>query len=680
MALKHLDGDRPGGGATACEVRLLPDQIDAPMASRLISATMRLDDSVTQDVLRSTRELRPIQTGVFEDLADFLRECSVKAEDFSNYGRIILPPRTGKTVIAGYLIARTGLTTTFITNTLTLVEQACRSLREQLPQVLVGRFTGEYEEVVPFGVNVTTYEMMNRRHRAGCVPPAIAGSGLVIADEAHHAMTQFRLDYLKCAFDPMAVRLALTATPNYDACRALARFFPALVHELSLQEAIGMELLAPLRVWVAEVDADGSVIQIEKGDYQEETLGRLMSGAPFFKAVEDFRYNEENRRTPALITCASRQQAYDLVKYLQTHRPRIAPAPALILGETPGRERLLECFEKDVIDTLVSVNVLVEGWDSPHCKLLIDLAPSVSMVKSTQKFCRVLTRDGDSEARIFMIVPRDLVKPPIMPMELLAPDLEEYEAGDLLGAKPTSHGHYEVHKLERHPRAHPVKEVELKSRILLVHRVEKPLLDRKDDAQARTVLMSHPEYDPRQPLSFNRFRNLLFRHELFTGRADHLMRHLGYRPVSAMYLKMLSRLFPEGAANLLLADRCCHDDCEHDRLAVREATASGPPSNENECERFREMWFALGERPDGEDGLEEVVDLVRQIRRVREILAQEQDEDLELWIVRLRYGFEEGEEHSCQNIADNILMTSPHRVQTLHNQGLEMIRRDLLDY
>jgi hypothetical protein len=153
-----------------------------------------------------------------------------------------------------------------------------------------------------------------------------------------------------------------------------------------------------------------SRVRFVAGDYETEGLGRLMSTAPFFRAVELFRYDPDNARRPCLIACGSRQQAYDLCRYLRRHRPAGTRAPALVLGDTPRavRERCLAHFESGVIDTLIQVGVLIEGWSSPRCKLLLDLAPSTSRVRATQKYFRVMTRDGDTQARIVVLLPTNL--------------------------------------------------------------------------------------------------------------------------------------------------------------------------------------------------------------------------------------------------------------------------------
>jgi len=316
----------------------------------------------------------------------------------------------------------------FIVPTRALVEQTVRELRTQLPGVSVGVLYADEKRLVDHGVNVTTYASLHLAVARQAVPDPIRRSALAFVDEAHHAMTPRRVEALDDALDPSAVRVALTATPDYDSDRRLCRFFPDLIHEVELAEALRLGLLAPVRVWVAEVDADGSRVRLMAGDYEREALGCLMASAPFFRAVELLRYRESHAPLPCLIACSSRQQAHDLWRYLQRHRPEDSPAPGLVLGETPGqrRKRLLADFERGRLDTLIQVGVLIEGWSSPRCKLLIDLAPSMSRVRATQKYFRVMTRHGDQEARICVVpgsqVPVETEPAAVGPLEDVRPE------------------------------------------------------------------------------------------------------------------------------------------------------------------------------------------------------------------------------------------------------------------
>jgi superfamily II DNA or RNA helicase len=383
--------------------RLETDEAGLTMEARLVRGAGRIvRDAAPGD---GPPALRDEQARVFADFATYLTDVATRppAEQRPPFCRIILPPRTGKTAVAGHIIDRSSLTAAFIVPTRALLDQTMRELALWVPGVAIGSYSGERQSVVDHGVNVVTYAMLQTH--AAALPPELRRSALVFVDEAHHAMTPSRSAILAHAFDPLALRVALTATPNYDSERRLVHYFPELIHEITLEEALALDLLAPLRVWVAEVDADGSRVRFVAGDFHVDDLGRLMSSAPFFRAVEVFRYDPENAHRPCLVACASRQQAHDRFQYLRRHRPRSSSPPVLVLGDTPRehRERALAAFERGRVDTIIQVGVLLEGWSSPRCKLLLDLAPSVSRVRATQKYFRVMTRHRDEEARIVVL-------------------------------------------------------------------------------------------------------------------------------------------------------------------------------------------------------------------------------------------------------------------------------------
>jgi len=536
------------------------DALARPMPARLARASERLGPMAIDD--NSWLGLRAEQLPVVRDLARYLGDAATAAEaDKPAWGRILLPPRTGKTVIAARLIGAAELTSVVVVPTRALVAQTVRELGTWLPGTPIGAWYGERRAAVDHGVNVTTYATL-QTYGPNRLPPSIAGSALVIADEAHHSMTVARMNALRASFDPAAVRLAMTATPDFHEHRRLGQWFPDLVHEISLSEAVELGLLAPLRVWVVDVDADGAVVDIVGGDYDMETLGRVMSGAPFFRAVQAFRWSGVHRAMPCLVACSTRQQASDLTAWLVRHRPEGAPAPALLLGETPGREReqILADFESGAIDTIVQVGVLLEGWNAPRCKLLIDLAPSLSLVRATQKYFRVMTRWRDAEARIFVLVPQQLPAMPVLPMELFASYAGDYECGRLLGrrggdvptARPVDAGGPEV------------TGVQVRRRVRLTPRFETPRLRLADRRGLRAVLASCETFDARRPCTLWEFRGLFFQHSLFVGRGDFLMRWLKLPMTRGGYLALLARAHPEGTAWRFLVDAARRDGAHSD--------------------------------------------------------------------------------------------------------------------
>jgi hypothetical protein len=83
-------------------------------ADEIAHAAQRIEDAAT-DAPTYGYLLREDQARVFRDFAALLTDVATRptreAEDA--FGRIVLPPRTGKTVIAGHIIARSGLRSTF---------------------------------------------------------------------------------------------------------------------------------------------------------------------------------------------------------------------------------------------------------------------------------------------------------------------------------------------------------------------------------------------------------------------------------------------------------------------------------------------------------------------------------------------------------------------------------------
>jgi superfamily II DNA or RNA helicase len=154
----------------------------------------------------ANRSLRPEQLNV---LYDFERYLSAVNSDqvVGNYARIVLPPRTGKTVIAGHILARCGLSAIFVVPTRVLVEQTREELKLVHPELAIGTFYGEERELAPKGVNITTYSMLDRLNGTGEHSAVFRDAKLVFLDEAHHCMTSERLRRIRELFADEAIRL-----------------------------------------------------------------------------------------------------------------------------------------------------------------------------------------------------------------------------------------------------------------------------------------------------------------------------------------------------------------------------------------------------------------------------------------------------------------------------------------
>jgi hypothetical protein len=392
----------------------------------------------------------------------------------------------------------------------------------------------------------------------------------VFVDEAHHALTPACRAALADAFEPDAVRIGLTATPDYDAQRRLDQTFPHPLARVDLREAVARRWVAPARVYVAEVDVDGSSVELVGGDYHADQIARLLSSGPVLHAAFTWRYQPEHRDLACLLACVTRQQADDVLAYFRRHRSPDRPDPALILGDTPApeRERVLAAFEAGTLDTVVQVGVLIEGWTSPRCKLLIDLAPGRSRVRATQKYFRALTRDADAEARLVVLVPRDLPRPPVLPVDLLLDPGDDYVCGTVIDGAGT--------KRIQPGGLSPIERVRLVQRVVVRAPLGLPALDPARIDDVRAVARSK-----RGPLVVARraFEVAWFDHPLFGGSGKTLLRWLDVPDAPGAYEQWLARLFPDEVADQLLgasqppdAERWVPWDDDAAGIATREGT------------------------------------------------------------------------------------------------------------
>ncbi len=653
------------------------------VADRIRAAAIRIGkiSAERRTVLRGV-DLRDEQHGVFADVAVYFAAAAEHLERTPDlpftYGRFIQPPRTGKTVVLAQIIAAAEVPALVLVPSVDLVWQTARELREKLPGTSVGTYCGEKKDVVFSGVNVATYQIVQRQLEDGTLPPAIHRAVLVFCDEAHRAMTDARMQALMRAFDPGALRIACTATPDWNERRTLASFFPCLIHEITLQEAFELDLFARLLVQVLGIRADASAVRIVGGDFDEHMLGEAMSADSFLDAAAAVRYDpRENAAMPALICCVSRAQARLVHARLTERRPEGSAAPALILGDTDSNERtrLLAQFEAGEIDTLVSVRVLVEGWDSPRCKLLIDLAPTLSEVLARQKYFRVMTKFGDAVARIFVLLPNKLGRPPIFPQELFGKSVQMDGYDDWLAAHVPKKREPKESKGE--PKAKRSPEIQQTSSFDSAA----PRLDPNNrGAVAKIVRGMLPDKD-RLP-AYAEFRRMAVRDVLFDGTGAHLMRYCGVRAHPWSYLRFMERLLPELAADAILA--------RGGETAYRE-----PPTTQDDVrclnQAFREDrlteygWIArFGRNADLEDGLDEIVSRAQTMRLVEKSRGEHGvlDARHRFVIDRRFFGGENGDEDGdgvALRIVGKELGLSSERVLQIQRESLASVREAAKD-
>lgn len=551
----------PAAAPAAPEPLVRPPENDDEARTFLSEMALRLRRMATDGtrVLRSTLTLFETQRPIMEALAQYVERVSrLTPYEYTHYGRIVQPPRTGKTVLIGETVAATGCRGLILVPTQTLVEQHRDALAAQLPDLPVGVYYGPEKSLELHGLNIATYAGIQAALRQGPLPAPLRNVHALFLDEAHEAMTKSRYNAIRNAFLPHALRIGLTASPDYDDRRVLADFFPRLIHEMSIREARELNLMAPVFHRIRLVDETGAAApRVMGGDFEAGELGDFMSQEPIFAACAEERF-DRLPDVPALVCCASVKQAEAMTDYLRRH-PAMQGAVGLIVGSMPASEKreTRRAFEAGELDTLVNVGVLLRGWNSPRCKHLIDLAPTLSRVRATQKFCRPLTKAGDRPAHITQIFPRDIGVEPYLPQDVFGsaadetswpPDFEIWRQKE-----ETARQTAEARKKRKPSKGRRAPVFHVPGASIDDHPLEVGLDPRNLDHIREVILWQFP--NAAHSMVWRRgFEKQMIVHERFVGTGLGLLRYCGVRPRRTSYLRFMIRLWPALLSYTYLGD------------------------------------------------------------------------------------------------------------------------------
>lgn len=148
-------------------------------AAGLLDAASRLVDGTSLAVRSGPYPLRPEQRIAFERFVEHVLEHATHPDvEREAWCRLVLPPRVGKTVLAGHMIEETGLRSVYVVPTKALIEQtrrALRALRAQLDATPVGAFFGD-EKGPAEGVNLIAVRRGGPRRGSSWATPRRASA------------------------------------------------------------------------------------------------------------------------------------------------------------------------------------------------------------------------------------------------------------------------------------------------------------------------------------------------------------------------------------------------------------------------------------------------------------------------------------------------------------------------
>ena len=306
----------------------------------------------------------------------------------NEHRRFILkaPTGAGKTVLASEIVERfyKGKKIIVLCHRLVLLEQLEKALGEKhtVRKLAVSDTGPAFEDY-----NILLSTSMRAKQ---VLRDAVAKADLIIVDEAHRVSPNGRgykriLDDFVEHGKAEAQFIGLTASPERrtgDQRDQLNLAFDAIIDCANIEDLIGENILVePVYRphFVHDLDLDG--IDVSSGDFPVAKLASaIIKSSMIDYAI--WSYCEErlklSKKPVSAWFCADISVAKATLQNIRQYNIEAA----IITAATPIKERmrLLAKHESGEIEAIVSVGVLAEGWDNPHCNIIVHLRPTLSKV------------------------------------------------------------------------------------------------------------------------------------------------------------------------------------------------------------------------------------------------------------------------------------------------------------
>jgi RNA polymerase sigma factor (sigma-70 family) len=246
-------------------------------------------------------------------------------------------------------------------------------------------------------VVISTYASLNRFAETA----ELGKFDVFLADEAHKGLGPVTSANLK-EFCPGAVKMAFTATATYSPDKKVSQIFDAPFHVTTLKEGIENDLVAPVNCLIYATSESIPFLDYSE-DYTQRELEKLINLKPRNDKALEFAKDFIADGRQGIIACVpganlaharllANELDGDFIK-LPDGRYKFIRANSVGGHNSPGENRkILKDFENGQIDVLTFVDLISEGWNSRVASFLIDLQPTTSRVKKTQKIGRVIRK------------------------------------------------------------------------------------------------------------------------------------------------------------------------------------------------------------------------------------------------------------------------------------------------
>lgn len=420
---------------------------------------------------------------------DAMLETACALEDGKKSFSIVHPGGSGKTVIEAGIVQASQAAKKLLSeegeeekDIVIAVERSLMSgIRDHLELALgkdVGVWGGGKKDLEP---NVVVTSVQSLQHGKGHLTESLDPDkvSLVIGDEADKYLTKGRKAILRKFRN--AVKIGLTATPEWSDGRHIDEAWGEIIHHLSLKEGITRGINVPPLYYMYEADIDGDNISISGGDYDKTSLAAAMKSVQIETAIPRI-YKQivpANRRKnfPTLVYVPSVATLHATEERLKKQFAKDGLKITAWSGDisTDQMNGEIDDFKRGEVDILVLCEMGGRGLDLPRARCIIDGYPTLSANKLEQRHSRALRRirkgttaekDGFKKdfALIAQVLPKSNNFKPLTLLDVLDcwPD---YRPGRVLGfgRRPEHTGggqppeQSEVEEIAKNIRQNPIK-------------------------------------------------------------------------------------------------------------------------------------------------------------------------------------------------------------------------------
>lgn len=309
-----------------------------------------------------------------------LAEIKKHLKNGSKSPLLVLPTGAGKTIVfselSRYLINR-GKKVLILVHRRELVNQACRKLDEI--NTNYGVIAPTYKSTKDPLQVASVYTLSRRMHKLDYTPDYI------IFDEAHHVAAKTWVEVVDKY--KKAIRIGVTATPMRLDNKPLGKYFDTLIKGIEIKDLVEQGYLCSHKVYAAPSQIDFSKLKLKRNDYIKKDISKLMKDPIIIgNAVEHYRKYLLNK--PTIVFCVD-------IPHAQIILERFLAAgikAAVLTGDTPliERDQILNNLRDNIINVVVSIDVISEGTDLPCVEGAILLRPTNSESLYRQQVGRIL--------------------------------------------------------------------------------------------------------------------------------------------------------------------------------------------------------------------------------------------------------------------------------------------------